>query len=86
MFQQTASTTFFNIEPRVIESHPVERKKIGMHERICYVRWPPRRYAFQFKSLKVQTATGTIIINEMMYDSSTQLGRARSILEDFSLY
>jgi len=34
----------------------------------------------------MQTATGTIIINEMMYDSSTQLGRARSILEDFSLY
>ena len=27
MFQQTASKTFFNIEPRVIESHPVERKK-----------------------------------------------------------
>ena len=57
-----------------------------MHGRICYVRWPPRRYAFQFKSLKMQTATGTIIINEMMYDSSTRLRRARITLEDFTLY
>ena len=70
----------------MIVSHPVKRKKPGMHGLSCYVPWRPRRYAFQFKNLKMQTATGTIIINEMMYDSTTQLGHARSILEDYTLY
>lgn len=85
-FNRLHQRPFFNIEPRVIVSHPVKRKKPGMHGLSCYVPWRPRRYAFQFKNLKMQTATGTIIINEMVYDSSTQIGRARSILEDCTLY
>ena len=43
-------------------------------------------FDLHIKSLMMQTDTGKIIINDIMYDSSTQLGRARSILEDFSLY
>jgi len=86
MFQPTVSKAFFNIEPRVVVSHPTERKKTGMHGLSCYVRRRPWSYALQFMSLEMQTATGTIIINEMVYDSSTQLGRARSILEDCTLY
>ena len=86
MFQPTVSKAFFNIEPRVVVSHPTERKKTGMHGLSCYVRRRPWSYALQYKSLEMQTATGTIIINEMVYDSSAQLGRARSILEDFTLY
>ena len=86
MFQQSVSKAFFNNEPRVVVSHPAERKKTEMHGLSCYVRRRPRCYAFQFKSLKMQTATGTIIVNEMVHDSSTQLGRAQSFLKDFTLY